>query len=361
MITERDISQPQGEKSATKSLENVRNKISSKYFKSNYKKAVLYIFIGTTFYFISILLLLYLYTINYYWFYPLGYFIAGTAVTSLFVLGHDCGHQSLLKNNKVNDLLGHIFFLAPIYPFYAWKYSHNAHHKHTNQLYTNQKNIYYDNAWIPLTTEVYLELKTISPISAFIYKICRYFPPIGSFFHNIITHYFIKKFNEVQRKKVISSYIFLIASNLLIFILLLKYLGIFAFFHFYILPAVFFQFWMSIYTYQHHTSETIQFYEKDEWTPYKAQIQSTYNSFFPRIISFLHFNIDVHTPHHLSTAIPSYYLRDAYEELKASPYGLDLLEAKFSIQYYIQQIMNCHLWDRKERRYKRFSNVERVD
>ncbi len=354
---EKNFNEIENNKLDKSTLEGIRKVISKEYFKPNSGLALFYTFSGMAFYLFSILILAYTYINNLYWAWPFAYFLAGTAVTSLFVLGHDCGHQSFFKNNKLNDILGHLFFIAPMYPYYGWKFSHNAHHKYTNKLVVNSNDIYYDNAWIPLTIDRYKELKKNNSFFAFLYKLSRYFPPIGSFFHNIITHFVPSKFNESQRKKVILSQIMLAISIVSIFLISIYYDSIYAFFHFYIIPALFFQFWMSIYTYQHHTSEDMKFYKEDDWNPYKAQISSTYNSLFPRWLSFLHFNIDIHTPHHLSTAIPSYYLRNAYKQLKNSVYKDDILENKFSIKYYLNQVNSCHIWDEVNNKYKKFGDI----
>lgn len=341
------------------SLQGIRGVISKNYFKPDLKMALIYLFVGITFFSLTQLLSYYIYVNKIYLAYPPVYFLVGTAVTSLFVLGHDCGHQSFFKSNIWNDILGHLFFIAPLYPYYSWKFSHNAHHKHTNKLGTNADDIYYDNAWIPMEKDEYLKLKSSHPIYAFLYKLSRTVPPVGSFLHNLITHFFPTKFNESQRSKVKFS-IYFLGFVLLSFFSLSLYNGdIFAFFHFIVIPGIFFQFWMALYTFQHHTSTEMKFYNEEDWNPYRGQIHSTYNSLSPEWLSFLHFNIDIHTPHHLSTAIPSYYLRSAYSELKSSEYGSDIPEGKLSFPYLYSQIQNCHLWDSKTMSYVTFRDIEK--
>jgi len=339
------------------SLEGIRRVVNPTYYKPNAWLAFLHTLVGISFHAIALYVSYIVWKEEIYWAYFFTWFLAGTSVTSLFVLGHDCAHQAFLKSNKLNDALGHFFFLFSFYPYYAWKYSHNAHHRHTNLLKINSKDIYYDNAWIPLTTSQYKVLKRFQPKKALLYKLGRLFPPFGSFMHNILTHYFPQKYNDSQRKKVIFSY-FILGLFAILIISGIYYFtnSIFAIFHFYILPGIFFQFWMSLYTYQHHTSQNIQFYDESNWNSYKGQIHGTLNSLSPSWLSFLHHGIDVHTPHHLSTAIPCYYLKKAYEDLKNSPYREDILEQKLSFTYYIKQILNCHLWDEKQRRYVKFFN-----
>ncbi|WP_343039264.1 fatty acid desaturase [Sodalinema gerasimenkoae] len=51
---------------------------------------------------------------------------------------------------------------------------------------------------------------------------------------------------------------------------------------------------------------------------------------FPGIIEFLCHDINVHVPHHLSTAIPWYNLRSAYEVIQRE-WGQYTVERTFSV------------------------------
>jgi omega-6 fatty acid desaturase (delta-12 desaturase) len=99
-------------------------------------------------------------------FFPLLWIIAGTALTGFFVLGHDCGHYSFAKRRWVNELAGHLFLLPSLYPFYVFTIEHNRHHAHTTKLgrpgWKQVDDILdgkVDPYWHPLRTEVYDSLK----------------------------------------------------------------------------------------------------------------------------------------------------------------------------------------------------------
>jgi len=77
---------------------------------------------------------------------PLAWFVAGTAFTGFFVVGHDCGHRTFSKNKLVEDIVGIIMFMPLVYPFEPWRIKHNHHHNHTNKLTE-------DTAWVPPTIE----------------------------------------------------------------------------------------------------------------------------------------------------------------------------------------------------------------
>ncbi|WP_411822074.1 fatty acid desaturase [Leptospira sp. 'Mane'] len=327
-------------------------------YRPNSKKAMFSAIVGIVFHSFSLGLLYFLIKNDYTYLLPLGWLLAGTSVTSLFVLGHDCAHASFLKNNRINDVLGHFFFLFSFYPYYGWKFSHNAHHAHTNNLDSNNHDVYYDNAWLPFTVSQYLLLRKKKPVRAAIYRWTRYLPPLGSLLHNIINHAYPSKYIETHRKKLYLSYVVLGLGVVCLFLAAYLFTGkLSSIFHFFIAPGIVFQFWMSYYTYLHHTSDEIYFYKQEDWNPYKGQIHSTYNFLNPKIISFLHFHIDIHTPHHLSTAIPCYHLKEAYRELKKSEYANDVKEGKFSLSYIYRQWKQCHVWDEKENKYKSFREV----
>ena len=125
------------------------------------------------------------------------------------------------------------------------------------------------------------------------------------------------------------------------------------------LVALFLQIWMVSYTYLRHTAADAKFFTPAEWTPFRGRAIGTLNVLFPRWISFLHLNIDVHIPHHLSPKIPCYYLREGNAALRDSPYGPTMNERKFSLIYYYRQWRDCNLWDVKNHRFASFADARR--
>jgi len=340
-------------------LNRIRKVFNKDLYKPNNFYASFYLIFGFVFYFLSLLLGYLVIANKLFYLLPLNWFLIGTAQTTLFVIGHDCAHQSFFSKKRVNNFWGQICFAPVFYPYYAWKYSHAAHHLYTNQLDIHESDVYYDNAWVPITLEQYRKYKDEKKIFIlFVHRLSRYVPPLGAAIHNIHIHFFINKFKSDHKKDVLYSYfcLFFLFSVLNIFVFEMTKSWLVNF-NLIFLPIIFFQWWMSLYTFQHHTSQNIKLYKKEEWTPYLGQVLGTFNSISPKWLSFIHLNIEYHLPHHLSTAIPSYKLQEAYRILKASIYNKHILENKLSLKYYFNQVKNCHLWDEQRSCYVRYSEA----
>ena len=60
--------------------------------------------------------------------------LQGLFATGLWVLAHECGHQSFSPSKTLNDSVGWILHSALLVPYFSWKISHGKHHKATGHL-----------------------------------------------------------------------------------------------------------------------------------------------------------------------------------------------------------------------------------
>ncbi|KJS43868.1 MAG: fatty acid desaturase [Roseovarius sp. BRH_c41] len=56
------------------------------------------------------------------------------ASVRLYVLQHDCGHQSLFANRRMNDAAGHLLSIFSLTPYRVMQYNHNQHHAYLGNL-----------------------------------------------------------------------------------------------------------------------------------------------------------------------------------------------------------------------------------
>ena len=61
-------------------------------------------------------------------------FVQGLFGTGMWVLAHECGHQSFSPSKVLNDTVGWICHSALLVPYFSWKISHGKHHKATGHL-----------------------------------------------------------------------------------------------------------------------------------------------------------------------------------------------------------------------------------
>jgi omega-6 fatty acid desaturase (delta-12 desaturase) len=74
--------------------------------------------------------------------------VQGLFGTGLWVLAHECGHQSFSPSKVLNDTTGWICHSALLVPYFSWKISHGKHHKATG-------NMERDMVFVPKTREVF--------------------------------------------------------------------------------------------------------------------------------------------------------------------------------------------------------------
>jgi len=230
-------------------------------------------------------------------------------MTGLFVVGHDCAHQSFSHSRSLNEIVGTICMTPLLFPYNAWEHTHNHHHTYAN-------NLDKDFLWKPLTNE------EVSKMS-FLKKIFLYYFYGPLFFQSSLIHQAFHFTLPITVKKIdvklktIRSIFFC-----LIFGYLLKkhgeyYLGGSLFVQYFV-PFFVFQFWLSTFTYFHHRHKDAAGWKKDEnWDKVYGGLYATVHVDFPAWIEFLTLDINWHLPHHASVMVPWYNLRPAtYNLLK---------------------------------------------
>mmetsp|Transcript_44342 Transcript_44342/g.141136 ORF Transcript_44342/g.141136 Transcript_44342/m.141136 type:complete len:456 (+) Transcript_44342:48-1415(+) len=280
------------------------------------------------------------------WLLPAAWFVAGTAFTGFFVIGHDCAHRSFSNNNLWEDIVGHIFFAPLAYPYEPWRIKHNKHHAVTNMLVE-------DTAWHPVMKE---DFDTWPAPVKFIMKHIlgsplKCFASIG---HWMMFHFDLRLFKKAQYPRVLISLAVTFAWLGGVVPALVHYLGAWGMVKYWLMPWVFFHFWMSTFTVIHHTAPHIPFRGKADWDSAEAQLGGTVHCEFPAWVEWLCHDISVHIPHHVSQRIPSYNLRAAHNFL-VDKYGqyMNICHWNFKLMKYI--FTELHIYD-EEKNYVPFDS-----
>lgn len=291
---------------------------------------------------------------------PFLWVITGTALTGLFILGHDCGHQAFSEKQWINELFGHLFMLPVIYPFHNWCVQHNRHHAWTNKLggarwkqVPEMLSGKSDPAWQPLRPEVYENLR---PKEQWIYTKIRggfwWLASVKNWWYQL--HMNSAKLSPKDEIKVKISTTLVIVFGICLSCLLVFTGGIWGFIKLWLVPWLIFHFWLSTFTLIHHSYTDNHWKSGENWNAAQAQLFGTVHCNYPRWVEFLCHDINYHIPHHISTRIPFYNLRLATDHLRQA-FGSHLRESSFSWGLLKKITTNCHLYDPATGGYQSFS------
>lgn len=274
------------------------------------------------------------------WLLPALWAFTGTALTGFFVIAHDCGHRSFSRSDLVNDIVGNLMLLPLFYPFEAWRIQHNLHHNNTNKLHV-------DNAWHPFMPNEYdtapvwrrLIMRAVRSWEVPLY-------PIGSIGHWLQLHWDTELFRPSQRPRVALSVRLCYYGALLFFPAMILTVGVWGLVKLWLMPWLVFHFWLSTFTLVHHTLPHVPFEPEGKWHDAAARLSGTVHCDYGYAIEALCHHINVHVPHHVSTRIPAYKLRDAFAALRAR-WGAYVNEASFSLYLLHDILTRCQLYHPK--------------
>uniref|UniRef100_A0A7E4VSV9 FA_desaturase domain-containing protein n=1 Tax=Panagrellus redivivus TaxID=6233 RepID=A0A7E4VSV9_PANRE len=241
------------------------------------------------------------------------YWFTGMFMSSLFIIGHDCGHTTFSEYEWLNDICGHIAHAPILAPYWPWQKSHRQHHQYTSHVDKDK-----GHPWV--TEEIHFSRDFISrhfsriPISGFF----RWNPvytmfglPDGSHFYPF-SRLFTNNKERVQC--VISGLACLFCAGVALH--LCDY-SFYNFVKYYYVPVLFQGFWMVMITYLQHQDEEIEVYEEGTWNYVRGQTQTIDRVYGFGMDSALHHITDGHVAHHFFfTKIPHYHLLEATEAIK---------------------------------------------
>ncbi len=227
----------------------------------------------------------------------------------IFIIQHDCGHQSFTKSNKINDLLGQIASVLTWMPYQYRAKGHEFHHNH-NAILRDFRDI---GDIETLTVEEYSKL---SPLKKIGYRLFRSAPVM--FFiiplRYILIHNRLPLIRLQWRHK---EYISLIYHNLMLIVFygwLWWIIGFKALFMIQFPVLLCFGTIAIWFFYIQHQHEATYKARQDKREYVRAAVQ--WSSFYdlPRFFHRLTGNIGYHHIHHLNSLVPSYQLARCFRE-----------------------------------------------
>jgi acyl-lipid omega-3 desaturase len=240
---------------------------------------------------------------------PIFWVMQGTMFWALFVIGHDCGHQSFSKQKWLNDLVGHITHTFILVPYHGWRISHRTHHKNTGSLEN-------DESWYPISELEYDAMTVVQKIGRFYLFLLAY--PVYLFKRSPGkegSHFSPSSplFKPSEKWDIITSTTWWIGMVAVLGFLTYQW-GWMWLLKYYAAPYIVFIIWLDLVTFLHHTEPGIPWYRGEEWTFLKGAISSVDRDY--GIVNHIHHDIGTHVAHHIFLNMPHYNLLKATEAIK---------------------------------------------
>jgi omega-6 fatty acid desaturase (delta-12 desaturase) len=318
------------------------------YQQPNTKKAIIQI-INSFIPFIGILIIMY-FSLNVSYLLTLGLAsIAAFFLVRIFIIQHDCGHQSFLKSRKWNNLIGFFSSIFSTIPFKYWSRTHNAHHAHNGQLefrgigdtyFKTTKEFEVLSSWGQLWYRIYR-----SPLVQFLIAPLLYF--------TVMLRY---PFTQLKSLKKARTSLFL--NNLLVLVIYSLLGWIIGWqkmilIHVPILLAFsLIAFWFFYVQHQHEMNYKEM---KENWNHLLASVRGSTYYKLPKLFQWLSGNIGFHHIHHLSSRIPNYNLELCAKENPILNEFVSTLTFRSSLK-----CINHKLWDDEKQRMISFKEFYRA-
>lgn len=321
--------------------------ITRQYVKPDKKRAIIQL-LNTFIPFLGMWVLMYLSLEWSYWI-TLGIgLVNGLFLVRIFVIQHDCGHQSFLKSTRWNNIIGIFCSVFTSIPYRYWASVHGFHHTHSGQLEVR------DVGDIDfLTVEEYEKL---SPRKRFGYQVVRFpimlffFAPLG---YLLVSNRFPLRFKDnkaIFTAQVLNNLFILACYIGLAFLLGWKEFLIIQIPLLLVFTSVAFWFFYV----QHQHEEAYKHWEKD-WDYLLSAIRGSTYYKLPRVMNWLSANIGYHHIHHLNCGIPNYNLARCAEENPILQKYVTVLSFKESLK-----CAQNKLWYEKEERMITFEEYRKL-
>ncbi len=270
----------------------------------------------------------------------------------IFIIQHDCGHQSFFNSKKVNNILGTVCSLFTSIPYTYWSKVHNFHHGHNGQLEVREVGD------IPMLTVN--EFRERSFIGQLRYKIWRM--PFITFIIAPIFYFIVSNRIPMFKDKMKNIRALTwtqIKNNLLIavvYIGLALLLGVkkFLIIQFFLVVGFgIIAFWFFYVQHQHELSYK---HWKKNWDYLLSAVKGSTYYKLPKAFQWLTGNIGIHHIHHLSSLIPNYNLEKCMREKPILTKYVTVVTFWESLK-----MINNKLWDEDSERMVSFTEFYRIE
>lgn len=257
---------------------------------------------------------------------PLYWFLQGSYLTGIWVIAHECGHQSYCSSETVNNIFGLFLHSALLVPYHSWRISHRRHHSNTGSCDN-------DEVFVPVTRSAYTATWKDNAEDTPLYNLYKIVLMLtvgwmpGYLFFNATgptkyegksrSHFnpYAAMFNDRERWMVVLSDVFF-GGVLVALGFLINAVGMAAMTKYYFVPYVIVNAYLVLITYLQHTDTFVPHFREGEWSWLRGALCTVDRSFGSYLDGVLHHITDTHVTHHIFSKMPFYHAEEATEALK---------------------------------------------
>ncbi|KAK7678671.1 hypothetical protein QCA50_018252 [Cerrena zonata] len=278
----------------------------------------------------------------------------GLVFTSFFCIAHELGHGTLFHSWYANNIPGFLIDTFIMVPFFAWKASHNAHHKAVGSIERDENYVPYLRSDFKLPpqerarradyAEVFDETPIMTVVRLFImqgfgwwlYMGCNI---MGSPMYPAGTNHFSPYsplFKKEQRMGIFVSDLALLAMGSLLVYAGQTY-GWKAVLMYYVIPYMLCNHWIVMCTFLHHSDPTIPHYRKEEWSFLRGAAATVDRPILGWMGRFFFHNVSHdHIAHHFFSQAP--FCKSDNQE-RIIPFDLSWLDNQPQITQAIRSVL----------------------
>ncbi len=242
-----------------------------------------------------------------YWITLLLSVIAGVFLVRIFIIFHDCSHQSFFNSPRACIIVGNICGILTFTAYSDWRKAHAIHHASVANL--EKRGV--GDVWTMTVAEY---------VSATKFKRAQYRLYRNPVFHFLIapTLLFLvmnRFYKNYSKKKEKISIIF--TNLMIIFIFVIAYFTIGIKNYIAIqLPILFFASSIGVwFFYIQHQFANVYWAHNETWDPFRAAMEGSSYYKVPTLLDWLSGHIGYHHIHHLNPRIPNYNLKKCYKDI----------------------------------------------
>ncbi|HIJ64082.1 MAG TPA: fatty acid desaturase [Rhodospirillaceae bacterium] len=237
--------------------------------------------------------------------------ITGLFLVRLFIIQHDCGHQSYFRQRWACDLVGRCLGVLTMTPYLWWKRDHDWHHSASGDL---SRRGYGD-----IDTLTVREYRALGGWHRFRYRLYRHplvLFGLGPLYQFLLRHRLPVGLRKDDRRSIVS----ILGTNLALAAMLAVGGLLLGFWRFSALwlPVVAVAATVGVWMFfVQHQFEKTYWAGRGEWSFVTAALQGCSYYRLPRILEWVTGSIGYHHIHHLASRIPNYRLRACFSEVVA--------------------------------------------